>query len=201
MKKNMVYFVLYIVLISELLMVIVERDDLLEQEEQVRDKMLTTIAESYKKPVLLNIPELFSVYDLKSKEPKKIVMTPLGLVSDTEKKNIQYFIDVAKSSKKTPPNWPENGITVQKHTKNYFIKKNPDGSAIFNAKFTSPGKYTFTAYFKTKRALPDYLPDFLKEELKNQIGEHIIAQSPPVEFTIHAKRMGGVQKKEVEFSF
>ncbi len=201
MKKNMVYFVLYIVLISELLMVIVERDDLLEQEEAIRDKMLATIAESYKKPVMLIIPEKFSDYNIKNKEPKKVVMTPIGLVSEKEKQNVQYFIDIKKGSKYVPAGWPKGGITVDTKTDKYFIEKNPDGSAIFNAMLTLPGVYNFTAYFKVKRELPGYLPDFLQEELKEMIGEHLEAVSPKVEFTINAKRIGGVKKKEVEFDF
>ncbi len=201
MKKNMVYFVLYIVLISELLMVIVERDDLLEQEEAIRDKMLATIAESYKKPVMLIIPEKFSDYNIKNKEPKKVVMTPIGLVSDAEKQNVEYFIEVKKDSKRIPPAWPKGGVTNTSKSEKYFIEKNPDGSAVFNALLTSPGVYSFTAYFRAKRELPNYLPDFLQNELKEMIGEHLEAISPKAEFTINAKRIGGVKKKEVEFDF
>ncbi len=201
MKKNMVYFVLYIVLISELLMVIVERDDLLDQEEAIRDKMLVTIAESYKKPVMLIIPEKFSDYNIKNKEPKRVVMTPIGLVADKEKQNVIYFIDVKKGSKNIPPRWPKGGITSNDKNSNYFITKNPDGSAIFNAVLKTQGLYTFEAYFKVKRELPSYLPDFLQEELRKMIGNKIEAVSPKAEFTVNAKRVGGVKKKEVEFEF
>ncbi len=203
MKKNMVYFVLYIVLISELLMVIVERDDLLDQEEAIRDKMLATIAESYKKPVLLNIPEVKSDYSIKNKnqEPKKIVMTPIGLVSDKEKANVHYLIVLDPKSKSVPKGWNKDGITDETKNDKYFITKNPDGSAVFNALLTKPGKYSFIAQFHVKRALPDYLPDFLISELKKMVGENLEAVSPKVKFTINAKRLGGVKKKEVEFSF
>jgi hypothetical protein len=182
-------------------MVIVERDDLLEQEEAIRDKMLATIAESYKKPVLLNIPEQYSDYNIKNKEPKKVVMTPIGLVSDKEKQNIQYYIDVVKGSKYRPTGWPKGGITIDNKTDKYFITKNSDGSAVFNAMLTLPGVYKFYAYFKVKRELPAYLPDFLQQELAHMIGEKLEAVSPKVEFTINAKRIGGVKKKEVEFDF
>ncbi len=203
MKKNMVYFVLYIVLISELLMVIVERDDLLDQEEAIRDKMLATIAESYKKPVLLNIPEINSDYSIKSgkQEPKKVVMTPIGLVSNKEKANVHYLITLDPKSKSTPVGWPKTGITDETKNDKYFIVKNQDGSAIFNALLKRPGKYTFNAQFHVKRELPDYLPDFLIESLKEMVGSNLEAVSPTVAFTINAKRLGGVKKKEVEFSF
>ena len=150
---------------------------------------------------MLIIPEQFSDYNIKNKEPKKVVMTPVGLVSDLEKKNVKYFIDVKEGSKYRPAGWPKGGITDEIKTDKYFIKKNPDGSAVFNAMLTLPGVYTFTAYFKVKRELPTYLPDFLQEELRKMIGEHLEAVSPKVEFTINAKRIGGVKKKEVEFDF
>ena len=46
-NKNVVYFVLYIVILTELLIVITERDELEEVEHQIRDKMLTTLAKMY----------------------------------------------------------------------------------------------------------------------------------------------------------
>ncbi len=203
MKKNMVYFVLYIVLISELLMVIVERDDLLDQEEAIRDKMLVTIAESYKNPVLLNVPEVKSDYSIKRKNPvpKKVFMTPIGLVSDKEKENVQYTIILDPKSKNVPPAWPKDGIDNKTKNDKYFITKNKDGSAVFNALITRPGVYSWVAKFSVKRELPSYLPDFLQEELKKMIGDNLFAKSAPVTFTVNAKRLGGVKKKEVEFSF
>ncbi len=203
MKKNMVYFVLYIVLISELLMVIVERDDLLEEQEAVQVQMLGTIAKSYNNPVLLNVPETNSDYSIKSKnpEPKKVFMTPIGLVSDKEKANVQYTIVLDPKSKNIPPDWPKDGINNETKNDKYFITKNKDGSAVFNALIKRPGLYSWDAKFSVKRELPSYLPDFLQEKLKEMVGDNLSAMSEPVKFTVNAKRLGGVKKKEVEFSF
>ncbi len=199
MKKNMVYFVMYIVLITELLIVITERDDLQEAENQIRDKMLNTLAQIYKKPILLSIPELYSDYNLGNKTPKKVVMTPLGLYSDQEKKNVTFYIDVAPKSPK-PLGWPEGGITNKDSTKYFKIKKE-GGNAIFVAQFRKPGKYKFHAYCEVQRVLPEYLPEHLLKELKKQIGNTNLHQkSNTVEFVVNAKRIGGLKKKAAKWS-
>ncbi len=200
MKKNMVYFVMYIVLITELLIVITERDDLQEAENQIRDKMLNTLAEIYKKPILLSIPELYSDYNLANKNPKKVVMTPLGLYSDQEKKNVKFVINLAPKSPK-PIGWPAGGvISGESESDNFKIVKE-GGNAIFVAKFKNAGKFKFQAYCEVQRVLPDYLPERLLEELREQIGNTNLHQkSNTVEFTINAKRIGGLKKKAAKWS-
>ncbi len=199
MKKNMVYFVMYIVLITELLIVITERDDLQEAENKIRDKMLTTLAQIYKKPVLLSVPELYSDYSLSNKAPKKVVMIPLGLYSDKEKENVEFFINVAPGSPK-PLGWPAKGISSKDSTA--FFKITREGAnAIFVAKFRKPGKYKFQAYCEVQRVLPEYLPDKLLKELQEQIGDTNLHQkSNVVDFVINAKRIGGLKKKAAKWS-
>lgn len=198
MKKNMVYFVLYVVLITELLIVITERDELEEKEHEVRDKMLATIAESYKKPVLLSIPQAESDYNINNEEPHSIVMTPLGLVSDEEKQNVSYTINVVGNS--TPRNWPSGGLTNESVNDAFQIELNQDGSAIFKAEFSSTGTYTFEAYFSVERELPQYLPDYLLEELEHMIGTQKEAKSEAAQFQVKTTS-GGVQKKQEEIFF
>ncbi len=201
MKKNMVYFVMYIVLITELLIVITERDDLQEAENQIRDKMLTTLAQIYKKPILLSVPELYSDYNLGNKTPKKVVMTPLGLYSDQEKKNVEFVITLAPKSPK-PLGWPAGGVTSDTNkVNNHFKIIKQGGNAIFAAQFRKPGKYKFQAYCQVKRVLPDYLPDRLLKALKKQIGNTNLNQkSNTVDFTVNAKRIGGLRKKAAKWS-
>jgi hypothetical protein len=55
---------MYLVLIVELLIVITERDELEEKETLIRDKMLNTLVESYKQPLILSIPQRTSDYNL-----------------------------------------------------------------------------------------------------------------------------------------
>ncbi len=201
MKKNMVYFILYIVLISELLMVIVERDELIAKEEEVRNKMLATIAEQYKEPLLLNVPEKTSDYSIKKDSPKIVVMNPIGLVSENEKSKVQYVVKISPKSKSRPSDFPSNGLSNTSKNDKYFVKVNPDGSAEFNGKFTSPGEYTFSAQFFVERELPDYLPEYLLNDLMKMVGENLNGKSKVVEFTVNAKNIGGLEKKEVQISW
>ncbi len=195
----MVYFVLYIVLITELLIVITERDELQEVEHQIRDKMIATLAEMYKTPIILSVPDKFSDYNLASKEPKRVVFTPIGLNSEQEKKNVKFFITMAEGSK-TPKGWPEGGVTPDNQNE-YFSVKTEDGNAVFVANFQNPGKFVFSVKCEVDRVLPDYLPEKLLEELKKEIGEaNLHQESEPVEFVVNAKRIGGLKKKEVKFS-
>lgn len=199
MKKNMVYFVLYIVLITELLIVITERDELEEVEHQIRDKMISTLAEMYRTPIILSVPDQFSDYNLASKEPKKVVFTPIGLNSKQEKENVKFFVTVAPGSK-APRGFPPEGISSDKPSEFFKVEKE-DGNAVFVADFKNAGKFKFQAKCVVDRALPDYLPEKLLEELKHEIGKaNLHQESEPVEFVVNAKRIGGLKKKEVKFS-
>ncbi|MCF8260265.1 MAG: hypothetical protein K9J12_05795 [Melioribacteraceae bacterium] len=222
-NKSVVYFILYVVLITELLIVITERDELEEKEHAIRDKMIGSIAASYKQPVLLFIPVTESNHNIRSKEPSKTILQPLGLVSDEEKLNVQFRVDVAEESRRTPPNWPDGGITSDNGTDKYSIQKNNDGSAIFLADLTATGEYVFDVFFEVERVLPTYLTDELLIALAEELdliegasgGGHgsaatsldevtikpLIAKSETEGFTVIAKVVGGVQKREATIQF
>lgn len=200
MKKNMVYFVLYVVLITELLIVITERDELQEMENQIRDKMLSTLAESYKQPLLLTIPQKKSLYDVGSQEPAKVILTPAGFVSDLEKEKISFTIDVDNSSRKQPPGWPSGGVTSESVNKNFRIETK-NGNAMFVANLKNIGEYKFRAFCEVERQLPDYLPDNLSDSLNRLVGELKIAKSNEENFLITARRIGSVESKKAEVSF
>ncbi len=199
MKKNMVYFVLYIVLLSELLAVITERDELQEVENQIRNKMIATIATMYKKPVFISIPEKHSEYNIKSEEPQKIIITPVGLYSDKEKKNVKFVVTLQRDSK-VPPSWPSGGVTNNTQNKNFNIILE-NGNAVFSAKLTDQGDYKFNVFCELNRELPEYLPERLLKILRDEIGNTNLHQKSKVEtFDINAKATGGLKKKEVKFS-
>ncbi|MBU0561270.1 MAG: hypothetical protein KJ799_16830 [Bacteroidetes bacterium] len=200
-NKNMVYFILYIVLITELLIVITERDELMEVEKVIRDKMVTTLALNYQQDVILSIPTKTSDYNIRPDNFHSVVMIPLGVTSDKEKDNSEYFIDIDETSKTKPSDWPNGGISLENSTDNYKLVKE-GGNAIFTAKFTQPGTYVFTAFCKVERILPDYLPKNLLEYLEKQVGEeHLHKKSIPELFEVTAKRQGGLKTKAAEFLF
>jgi len=199
MKKNMIYFVMYLVLITELLIVITERDELDEKEHLIRDKMLTTLAESYKQPLLLAIPQRNSDYNIKSRDFLKVVLTPAGLVSNAEKNKLQFFVNIDKSSKKTPSDWPKNGLSLKDSTKNFkLIREN--GNAVFLAKFHRAGRYKFNAFCMVEREFPKYLPQYLYDSLLVRVGGYKLSKSNKEIFQVKAKTLGGVKTKRAEIS-
>lgn len=202
MKKSMVYFVLYVVLITELLIVITERDELEEKEHAVRDKMLQSIAESYKAPLLLAIPNKSTDYNIGNKENPyaAVIFTPVGLVSDEEKKSVEFFVTLAPGSK-TPAGWPSGGVTTKQGNDKFWLEQNGDGNARFMGEYTAEGDYSFRVFCQVERQFPGYLPDYLLEELKHMVGEQHIAKSPTEDFKVSAKRQGGVVRKGAEIVF
>jgi len=197
-KGYKVYFVLYIVLVVELLAVIQERDILQQMEEEIRDKMITTIAEVYKKDLVLNIPEKFSEFTLGTKTANAIAMNVVGLYSKAEQDNIQATLNIAPKSKK-PRNWPDKGITLGFENKYYKFFKDK-GNLIFESKIPNSGKFTFVAECNVLRVLPDYLPDHLMTELKNQIGDTNLNQkTKPENFTIKVKARSKFKEKEASW--
>ncbi|MBE2281076.1 MAG: hypothetical protein IAE91_11845 [Ignavibacteriaceae bacterium] len=186
MKKSQVYFIMYIVLITELLVIITERDELHEKEQEVKQKMVLAIAEQYKRPISLIIPTPTTTKEVNA-DTVVVAMTTLGLVSDAEKQNVKYFVRQT-SRAGAPVNEPLPGGQIQNNGKqgSYLLESSGDGNAIFIIfKPNRPGDYSYTAYCTVDRVLPDYLPEFLLEELKKAIGEDLKeARSADASFTI-----------------
>ncbi len=195
---KMLYFVLYIVLITELLIVITERDELAENEKLIQEKLIGSIANSYKADVSLSASPKMLDYNIGADDKHNaIVSLELhGLVSEAEKDGVTYTVKVAPGSK-APEGFPSNGLSSAdgNGNKNFRILKT-DGNAKFQAAFISEGDYKFVAQASTKRVLPDYLTESLLNLLKEKIGEsgskEVTSNKEP--FEISAKRQGGVKK-------
>lgn len=197
---KMLYFVLYIVLITELLVVITERDELEDVEKNIRTNMLGSIAASYKAPITLSSTPKFLDYNVAAEDGREatIVISVLGLVSDEEKSGVVYHIDVASGSK-VPEGWPSGGISTGTGNEKYKLNQSGDGSANFLAKITNEGEYKFHAYCEVERKFPGYLINTpLLDSLKAMVGNLKTAKSNTDSFTISAKRQGGVKKKGAE---
>ena len=191
---------MYLVLIVELLIVITERDELDDKEHLIRDKMLNTLAESYKQPLVLTIPQRTSDYNLRSSEPHRVVLTPVGLVSAEEKEKLKFFVDIDKQSKTNLIGWPRGGLTLDNPTNDFKLVQD-NGNAILIARFIKEGNYKFSAYCELEREFPDYLPEYLLDLLKDKVGEFKIAKSNSENFVVKASTLGGVKKKRAEISF
>jgi hypothetical protein len=197
---KMLYFVLYVVLITELLIVITERDELEESEMAIRNNMLGSIAASYKAPISLSSTPKLLDYNVvtEGEHEATIVLSITGLVSDEEKAAVVYYVSVAPGSK-VPDAWPSGGITSDKGNGKYKLIKNEDGSAKFLATISSEGDYKFSTYCEVDRKWPGYLENTpLMDSLKVMVGSLKRAKSNIETFTISAKRQGGVKKKGAE---
>lgn len=191
---------MYLVLIVELLIVITERDELDEKEHLIRDKMLNTLAESYKQPLVLTIPQRYSDFSLKSKNALRVVLAPAGLANESEKKNLKFFVNIDKRSKNKPGGWPKEGLSLNNSTKNFKLIRE-DGNAILIANFKKEGTFKFTAFCQLERVFPEYLPEYLMDSLKVRVGEFKVAKSNLAKFDVKASTLGGVKKKRAEISF
>ncbi len=201
MKKNMVYFILYVVLITELLIVITERDELDEAQEKVRTEMLRTI---YKEPVEIKVP--FSVdYEIKNQNKFNVVLSASGLVSVEEKQAIKYYINIDPSSKVRPSNWPGDGINSASIAGTYAIEKDSSGNAIFSGMLDREGDYVFTIYAEVTRTAPSYmkaLPGLVDEfKLFMEETNQLNVKTKTALVNLHARRLGGVQTSAAEIRF
>lgn len=192
MNKNIVYFILYLVVITEMLIVISERDEALGKAEGIAQQISSR---TYKQDLNLLIPqEDFSFvipsaeyHDKKDLVFSSILLIPDGLVSQEEKKNIKYIIKLDDSSSNRPPFWPENNqITSDIYLENqkFSILNNPTTGIsefkfhltvedfLVNIKSSEKEKvlksinsleYTFSAHFKVQRWIDTTLYDSLAQ--------------------------------------
>lgn len=193
--KSMVYFVLYIVLLSELLIVITERDEYEEMERKVRDSMVVNIGEALKQPLVLQVDKLTS-REKGNKEYTAVNLKAIGLVSREERNTIKYTINVVKGTR-VPPGWPSDGLTIDNPTEIFKIERDPDGGGKFYIKLDAEGEFKFVAYCEVTRQVPSYLPDFLQAALSEKMGEHKDAKSENETFNVTVTTKG-VQKLEMQ---
>ncbi len=106
MKAGKIYFVLYIVIIVELLVVITERDRLLSEASEAIGKFKDLNEEQYVQNLTLEIPQKtrnFVVpFNENLMETNYFVanIIPRGLVSSAEQDKIEFIAEIANESKK-----------------------------------------------------------------------------------------------------
>ncbi len=196
---KMLYFVLYIVLITELLVVITERDELQDNEKLIQEKLIGSIATSYLVPFSLNVTPRQTDYNLGAddKHEATVVFETSGLVSDAEKKGVLYTVKLAPGSKGLE-GFPSGGITSDAAAGGRFHIEKDNSTAKFMGTITAEGDYKFIVQAHAKRILPDYLTPSLLALLKEKIGGDEKLDKPvdsnEMTFSISAKKQGGVKK-------
>jgi hypothetical protein len=168
------YFVLYLVVLVELLAIIVERDST-ELELQARLNEYATIQDSiialYSRPILLDVQEQTD-WLISNRDSAHVLISVSNLHTLEEKAGVQYYF--------TPD---EEG--------NYYnvIVDKETGNANFYFKTNRSGTYNFDVYCKVRRILPRYLPDIIIEGIYATVGTDYKATSDTVGFKVKAKRL------------
>jgi len=171
-QKVPFYFVLYLVVLVELLAVIIERDST-ELELQARLNEYATIQDSvislYSRPILLNVQEETN-WLISSRDSAHVLITVSNLQTLEEKAGVQYFIKPDKKGN-------YYNVIVDKKT----------GNGNFYFKTNKNGIYNFEVYCKLRRQLPRYLPDIIIDGIFAKVGTDFKATSDTVSFKIKAK--------------
>ncbi len=166
------YFVLYLVVLVELLAIIIERDST-ELELQARLNEYATIQDSiislYSQPILLDVQEETD-WLISSRDSAHVLISVSNLHTLEEKAGVQYFIN---------PNEEGNYYNV------FVDKKTGNGNFYFKTNKNSI--YNFDVFCKLRRRLPRYLPDIIIEGIIAKVGTDYIATSDTVSFKIKAK--------------
>ena len=166
------YFVLYLVVLIQLLAVIIERDST-ELELQARLNEYATIQDSiislYSRPILLDVQEETD-WLISSKDSAHVLISISNLHTLEEKSGVQYYINPDKEGN-------YYNVIVDKETGNgnFYFKTNINGS------------YNFDVYCKLRRQLPRYLPDIIIEGILAKVGADYKATSDTVSIKIKAK--------------
>jgi len=200
MKKNLVYFILYLVLLTELLVVITERDEYEDTQTIIRQKLLKNLVTVLKSPIIMAIPQKKSDYNVGETDSNgfTVVMTPLGLASDDEKKGVEFFISIAPGASK-PSGWPDDVLNLKNGTSAFWIEKTSEGNGIFHGSFSNVGEYEFIARCEVARQYPSYLEGTpLMDSLKVEVPDLKSVSSKSESFSISAKRQGGKVAKGIE---
>jgi hypothetical protein len=166
------YFVLYLVVLVELLAVIIERDST-ELELQARLNEYATIQDSiislYSRPILLDVQEETD-WLISSRDSAHVLISISNLHTLEEKAGVQYYINPYEEG-----NYYNVMVDKETGNGNFYFKTNRNGS------------YNFDVYCKLRRILPRYLPDIIIEGIFARVGTDFKATSDTVSFMIKAK--------------
>jgi hypothetical protein len=168
------YFVLYLVVLVELLLVIVERDST-ETELKERLAEYATIQDSvislYSQPILLDVQKE-TEWMITGRDSLHVIVSVSNLQTPEEKADVQYYINTSQGS-------------VASYHKMVTDKKSGNGDFYFRT--NTNGTYDFNVYCKLRRQLPRYLPQVIIDGIFEKVGTDFKASSDTVNFKIKAK--------------
>ncbi|MDH3252262.1 MAG: hypothetical protein OEM41_05675 [Ignavibacteria bacterium] len=155
--KTSFYFVLYIVVVVDLLAVVTERD-----------YWLDSITRAYEKPLTLSVP---ATSQWVTSRCDSIVIHASDLQNDQEKSDMRYFVR---------PSHPESisGVYSEEPTVNPLT-----GSGTFAGTFDEPGDYRFVAWAELPRRLPDDVGGIGRTVRSDTVRFALTVQKDPVPAT------------------
>ena len=174
-RKISFYFVLYLVVLVELLAVIVERDNS-ELELKARLKEFETIQDSviasYSQPILLSVQEVTN-WQIIGRDSLHILISVSNLQTLEEKAGVRYFFVDGKT----------NSIRSLDFS---IITDKKTGNGHFYFKPKKVGTFNFNVFCLVRRKLPKYLPNIILEGIVKEIGSEFTVVSDTVGFKVNA---------------
>lgn len=169
------YFVLYLVVLVELLAVIIERDNS-ELELKARLKEYETIQDSviasYSQPILLNVQKVTN-WLITGRDSLHILISVSNLQTLEEKAAVRYFL-------------ADNEMNNYRSLEFSIITDRKTGNGNFYFKPKRAGTFDFNVFCLVRRKLPKYLPDIILQGIITKIGREFTAVSDTVSFKVKA---------------
>ncbi len=183
-RKVSFYFVLYLVVLVELLAVIIERDNSelelkkrLSEYETIQDSIIA----SYNEPISLTVQKSTDWLITNQNDSLHLIISVSNLQTAEEKASVRYYFVDDKQNENTTSRY---SIFTDKKTGNghFYFKSNSSGTSYFNV------------YCLVQRKFPKYLPDIILEGIAQKVGDQFNVRSDTVDFKINTK----IQSREFD---
>ncbi len=183
-RKVSFYFVLYLVVLVELLAVIIERDNSeielkkrLSEYETIQDSIIA----SYNEPISLTVQKSTDWLITNQNDSLHLIISVSNLQTAEEKASVRYYFVDDKRNENTASSYSV-----------FTDKKTGNGHFYFNT--NSSGTSYFNVYCLVQRKFPKYLPDIILEGIAQKVGDQFNVRSDTVDFKINTK----IQSREFD---
>lgn len=170
------YFVLYLIVLVELLAVIVERDTKeqeLNQRIQEYEAIQDSLIKLYKKPIVISVQDKTD-WVISGRDSLGLLVSVSELQTPEEKANVNFYL---KLNKKEDSTWINNAVQLNKRT----------GNGTFYFKERRPGLYNYKIYCTVDRDFPSYLPPIILDKIREKLGSDFKVSSDTIVFSVNAK--------------
>jgi hypothetical protein len=170
--KLSLYFIFYIVMILELLIFIMERDEATDRHNADVVEMLAlseNLAREFQKPLDISVPEnsTVTIYGPslqralhRTGDSVHVALSPLGLWSEVERRSVSMSI------------YDSTGTEIANGKKNghfRLILNKATGDAVLSMLFAREGTYRFTARCSVRRSVPEYYPALVRDSVNAKL--------------------------------